>query len=75
MQEIGQSRGRWRFESDLPTVGRVRQADFPSVQKHPFQALTGQRLVEIEMAVLVIADDRETEVRQVHTNLVRPPAA
>src|SRR5687768_15254186 len=41
------------------------------VQEHPFEAFTDKSLVQVEIAVLVVAGDRKPKVREVHPDLVR----
>ena len=43
------------------------------MQEHPFQSLPRERLVPREIAVLVVAGQRKSQVREVHADLVRAP--
>src|ERR1700693_2848534 len=50
----------------------MREGESARVQEHPLQALLGKRLVPGEIAVLLVAGERESEMRQVYPDLVRP---
>ena len=49
---------------------RMREADPVRVQEHPLEPLARERLVPREVAVLVVAGEREAEVRQMDADLV-----
>ena len=66
--EIG---GQRRGDHDLPAVRRMREADAVRMQKHPFEALLREGAIPGEVAVLVVAGERESEMREMDADLVR----
>src|SRR6185503_12749481 len=60
-----------RRERDAPGVHRMLEGQPPGMQEEPLHALACQRAVEFEIAVFVVAQDREPRVREVHPDLVR----
>src|SRR5688572_27989646 len=50
---------------------RMREAEPIRVQEHALQSLPRELLVQIEVAVLVVARDRKAEVREMYPDLVR----
>ena len=64
-----------RFERHRATRDRMLEGRCTGVQKHPCQTRginpACDAFVQLEVAVLVVADNRKSEVRQVHANLVR----
>src|SRR5690242_14875238 len=59
-----------RLEVEAARPYRMRHAEAPGVEEHALQASLRQRLVPGEVAVLVVARQREAEVREVHPDLV-----
>ena len=53
----------------------MAEAQLPGMKEHPRQTLLRERLVPGEVAVLVVAGEREAEVRQVDADLVRAAGA
>src|SRR5712675_1496811 len=49
---------------------RMREFQFPGVQEHALQALLRQGPVELEVAVLVIARDRKSEMGEMDADLM-----
>ena len=52
----------------------MRDGQFARMEKHAFQATLRERSVRLVIAVLVIAGDRVTEVREMDANLMSAPS-
>src|SRR5688572_7506653 len=72
IHELLHIRGQLGLEPHLLPGQRVRKGKTTGVQEKPAHALLCQSAVELEVAVLVVADDRVAGVRKVHPNLMRP---
>ena len=53
----------------------MRERDLLRVQEHALESLPCELAVPREVAVLVVAGEREAEMREMHTNLVRTSRA
>src|SRR5579864_4012211 len=66
-----------RLELQRLACGGMREPEPVSMQEHPLQARVGirarQRLVQAKIAVFGIADDRQTQMRQVNPDLMGAP--
>src|SRR5262245_17805631 len=69
-QKTSQIGWEWSFHNGGLIGLRVAKLDPGSVEEHPLESGTRQHLVEREVAVFVIARDREADVRQLHPDLV-----
>src|SRR5687768_5549750 len=61
---------QWSLERQRFTGRRMNKSERGCVKKHALEAELSQPAVELEVAVLVVAQDRVLQVRQVHTDLV-----
>src|SRR5258705_9691774 len=64
--EVG---GQRRNQLDLLRADRMRERKFGRMEEHSFQTFLAQSPVELEVAVLVVAQHRVPEVREVHADL------
>src|SRR5207253_10558730 len=71
--ESREIRRQRRLDGQHSIFGRMRQRQSPGVQEHPLQALFRKRLVPGEVAVLVVARQRKSEMRQMHADLMSAP--
>src|SRR5215470_17975675 len=69
--ESCQLRRKRRLEPELPRLERMLQRQPPCMQEHAFETFSGERFVPAEVAVLIVAGERKTEVRKVHADLMR----
>ncbi len=70
LRQVGRER---RFDRQLAAVDGMREADPVRVQEHPLQPLLGELLVPREIAVLVVAGERKSEMREMDADLMRAP--
>src|SRR4051812_1113586 len=73
LDESGELHRQRRFESDCRAGNRMSHRQSARVEKHALQAFARERLVEIEIAVLVVARDGMSEMREMYPDLVRAP--
>src|SRR4051812_7941734 len=73
LHELRELPRQGRLEHQRVPADRVRERELRRVQEHALEALLAQRLVELEVAVFVVPQDRMLEVSQVHADLVRAP--
>ena len=60
-----------RLDDHIAAIHRMREADPARVQEHPLQSFPRERPVPREIAVLVVARERKSEVREMNADLVR----
>src|SRR5687768_16829848 len=65
--------GQRRLEHQRLPAGGVDESDRRRVQEHALQSQLSQPAIELEVPVLVVAQDRMLEVREVHADLVGAP--
>src|SRR5512140_3571018 len=68
--QLGRQR---RLQLEPLAASRMHECEFPRMQEHALHALFGQALVQLEIAVLVVAHDGKTQMREMHANLMRAP--
>src|SRR4051794_8642396 len=73
LDESGELRRERRFESDCRGRNRMSHRQPARVKKHALQALARERLVQIDIAVLVVARDRMSDMREMYPDLVGAP--
>src|SRR5450830_1307656 len=61
--QLGRQR---RLEPQPVAALRMHKCELPGMQEHALQALLGQALVQIEVAVLVVARYGKSKVRELH---------
>src|SRR6185369_3310339 len=64
-------RRKRRLDGHFAAIHRMRKADPARVQEHPLQPVARERLVPCEIAVLVVARERESDVCEMNADLMR----